>query len=168
MKQPKIDKVTQEMLMEKVYYNPEAGTFHFIMPDGMPSKKQCGSIDDKGYVRIFIGGKTRKAHRMAWLYVHGDIPDDMQIDHINMCKSDNRIANLRLADGWLNMHNQKKRKINTTGVKNVQLEKATGRWYINVRGRGKRLSGRFDCLLDAVAEKFRFEKEVYGDFVNHG
>ena len=42
------------------------------------------------------------AHRMAWALTHGSWPVDT-IDHINMCRHDNRLANLRMVT---NEHNQ--------------------------------------------------------------
>lgn len=47
---------------------------------------------------IKIGGKRyqMRLHRAIWLFVHGFIPDGMDLDHINGDRTDNRIANLRL------------------------------------------------------------------------
>ena len=50
-----------------------------------------------GYVRL--GGNTRPyqyAHRLIWEVVHGPIPPQMQIDHRNGRKADNRLSNLDL------------------------------------------------------------------------
>ena len=47
---------------------------------------------------IVINGKRHqmRLHRAIWLFVHGAIPDGMDLDHINGDRTDNRIANLRL------------------------------------------------------------------------
>lgn len=39
---------------------------------------------------------TILAHRLIWEFVHGPIPQGMQINHINGVKTDNRIENLEL------------------------------------------------------------------------
>jgi hypothetical protein len=41
-----------------------------------------------------IDGKLYKAARLAWLYIHGESPEN-QIDHINRVRDDNRLANLK-------------------------------------------------------------------------
>lgn len=47
-----------------------------------------------------------RAHRAVWLSVHGAIPSDLTIDHINRDRSDNRICNLRLATELEQKHNR--------------------------------------------------------------
>ncbi len=63
-----------------------------------------------GYVRIPITRNTRKffirAHRVIWIAVHGHIPEELTIDHINRIKNDNRIVNLRLATPYENSLNK--------------------------------------------------------------
>jgi len=56
-----------------------------------------------GYLRVTVGNSRRgeqitvMAHRLVWQLFFGDIPDDIQINHRNGIKSDNRPANLELA-----------------------------------------------------------------------
>ena len=48
------------------------------------------------YKQIQINGKKDYEHRIIWREHHGEIPDGMQIDHINENGLDNRIENLQL------------------------------------------------------------------------
>lgn len=54
----------------------------------------AGSLNTTGYRRIRIDGVRYPAHRLVWLYHHGNHPED-QLDHINRNRDDNRIINLR-------------------------------------------------------------------------
>ena len=68
-----------------------------------------------GYCSIYIGGNcvgvekgSYLYHRVLWVLYHGeDIPEGMQIDHINGIRSDNRIENLRVVSKRENDQNKK-------------------------------------------------------------
>ena len=53
--------------------------------------------DKDGYVITNrINGKQWREHRYIWTQVNGEIPEGMEIDHINGKKDDNRIENLQM------------------------------------------------------------------------
>jgi hypothetical protein len=87
--------ITQEELKEQLDYNPETGIFTWKkLPEKRPNNGIAGSLDNRGYTYIRINKKLYLAHRLAWLYVYGEWPQN-NIDHINGIKYDNRIENLR-------------------------------------------------------------------------
>lgn len=55
----------------------------------------------RGYIQAANGraGTFYMAHRLVWESVNGPIPNDLQINHINGIKTDNRISNLELVTG---------------------------------------------------------------------
>lgn len=54
-------------------------------------------VDSSGYRQVYLpGGKTQQAHRFVWEAAHGPIPPDMEINHLNGDKADNRLSNLEL------------------------------------------------------------------------
>ena len=88
--------LTQSELKELLNYNPQTGIF----TRKTHLNKHCkindiaGHKTKHGYVTINIKSKIYYAHRLAWLYVHGEMPKNV-IDHINRIKHDNSAKNLR-------------------------------------------------------------------------
>lgn len=58
-----------------------------------------------GYRRIGIGTKTYSVHLLVWRAFVGEIPEKMQIDHIDGNHSNNNLDNLRLVSQRENMLN---------------------------------------------------------------
>lgn len=85
-----------------------------------------------GYIQISIKGKKYSSHRLAYLYVHGFIPN-CEIDHINGIRDDNRICNLRAATKSQNQGNQRKpRKDNTSGYLGVSENRLNGKFKAQI------------------------------------
>lgn len=96
-------------LFNALKYNPENGHFTWA---SKPSRRVrvgaiAGGVDLHGYRIIRLAGKPHKAHRLAWVFIHGDWPAG-DIDHINGDRDDNRIENLRETTRTENIQNQKK------------------------------------------------------------
>ena len=65
------------------------------------SNRWIGNKNPKGYWYVTLyddNGKphTFRLHRLIWEVVHGEIPENMQINHISEDKNDNSIFNLNL------------------------------------------------------------------------
>jgi hypothetical protein len=87
----------------------------------------AGCVNNKGYIHIQISGVKYLAHRLAWLYTFGGLPDPA-LDHINGDKQDNRICNLRLATNAENCRNRGANRNNKTGFKGVCKVKGLNKW----------------------------------------
>ncbi len=132
-------------IREFLRYEPETGDFFWKKSTGRRSvvgQKTSQCINARGYRLIRLHDKSNTAHRLAWLYVHGIWPN--QIDHINGIRTDNRIANLRDVDRKTNSHNQRAaHKNNGSGFLGV-FAKASGSYQTSIRVDGKRIYlGRF-------------------------
>ena len=129
-------------LRELLDYNPETGVFIWkVKPNKKDPIGMVAGCPTRGYVRIKVLGSSNGAHRLAWLYVHGNWPKDL-IDHINGNGLDNRICNLREATNKQNSHNVKGPQINgTSGYLGVWFDKDSNKWAarIQVDGKKKRL-----------------------------
>lgn len=112
--------ITQEELKRALAYDPESGEFTWLIAKNRSVKlgDRAGCVDKlRGYRRLGFNGKLWLEHRLAFLYMTGSIPKE--IDHINMDSSDNRWSNLREAVGSGNQQNKANRIDNTSGVKGV-------------------------------------------------
>ena len=98
---------SQEYLRERFNYNEEAGvlTWRTHLRAARYVGKEAGSRNGK-YLRIRLDGKGYLFHRIVWIYMNGEIPEGMNIDHIDNDPLNNRIDNLRLATHHENMWNR--------------------------------------------------------------
>ena len=158
--------IAQEELKHFLEYDPATGVFTRIRA-GSPrhaSKigKPCGTINKVlGYVEINVGGRNHYGHRLAWIYVHGCIPEGARIDHEDWNRANNRLTNLRCATHAQNLQNCKTRTDNTSGVKGVWWDAARQQWAAGV---GKRKLGRFGTLLDAACARKSAALLRHGEF----
>lgn len=67
--------------------------------------KKAGTRHNAGYWSINICNSIFLSHRIIWEMHHGPIPKGLEIDHIDMDRSNSRIENLRLATKMQNGHN---------------------------------------------------------------
>ena len=61
-----------------------------------------------GYRRVRVSGNKLDivfVHRLVWETFNGEIPEGMEIDHINTIKTDNRLENLRCVTHKENCNN---------------------------------------------------------------
>ena len=158
-------KITREMLMELLTYNPETGEFFWKQSRGTKSAgAPAGHKDRHGYIRIGISETLHAAHRLAWLIYHGDMPSEgMDIDHANLNKSDNRIANLRLATRSHNRANTPVRTDNRSGFKGVRF--VHNKWQARICVNGANLYlGSFSSIEEAKSAYAKQAKAVFGEF----
>lgn len=147
-------------------YDAETGAFTWRArrSNRVPAGSSAGSVDAGGYIIIPINGQNYKAHRLAWLYVNGEWPDG-QLDHINGAKTDNRIANLRIATPAENAANRSRRSNGRSGLKGVSWCNRNGRWLASIRHHGRnRHLGYFDDPNEAHAAYADAARETFGEF----
>lgn len=115
-------RVTADRLRSVLDYNPDTGVF--IWKVGLspvaPAGSVAGTISKRGRRHIAIDGIVFSAHRLAWVYVHGEWPVK-QVDHRNLDRLDNRIDNLRLATNQQNAANRRALRNNRLGIKGVGI-----------------------------------------------
>ena len=80
------------------------------------------------YYTVMYDNTKYKVHRVIWEMHNGKIPDGMVIDHIDNNQLNNKISNLRCVSQRQNMHNQVKRKSNSSGTTGVSFNKIKNAW----------------------------------------
>ena len=137
--------LTQAQLQAELHYDPLTGIFT-RRKEGPKLKigDRTGWVNAVGYWQITIAGKTIAAHRLAWLYMTGNWPQE-DTDHVNQIKTDNSWSNLRAASRSANM-------FNTPYYSGKGVRQRGAKWeaVITPGGVPKRL-GMFKTLAEANA-----------------
>lgn len=159
--------ITQAQLKELLSYDPETGVFTWnVSKNAIKIGGIAGGLNSKGYWQIKINLKTYRAHRLSWLYMTGNWPED-QIDHINRNRSDNRFVNLREATQSQNQGNSKKYKDVSSVYRGACWHKRDKKWRVQIMVNGKKKwIGYFDQEEAAAAAYDWHATKVFGEFAN--
>lgn len=108
-------------IMEWLHYSPETGDFTWMKePSIIDGRNKFKTAGTNRRTAIYIGLPNFglvAAHRLAWIYVHGSIPDGMEIDHKDCDPTNNRLDNLRLATSSQQKQNKRVQSNNRAGLK---------------------------------------------------
>ena len=159
----------QSELKKLLHYDPKTGIFTWVHPKSYKVKhgQKAGSIDSYGYIIIKISSKRLKSHRLAWLYMTGELPKQ-QIDHKNHNRTDNRWCNLRDIPQAEQQKNMSLRKTNTSGINGVFSINASSKWTAQIGVNNTMIHlGTFESKEEAA--KARRQADIkYGFHKNHG
>lgn len=145
---------TQSELHALLAYDPETGVFTWQNSRGNQVARAgavAGHTNAKGRRMIEIHGRAYTAARLAWFYATGDWPD-LQVDHKDADRMNDRWLNLRLATNRVNKQNARQaRADSSTGVMGVSRQGARFRAKIKTPD-GRRLHlGMFASSEEASA-----------------
>ena len=156
--------LTQQELRKLMHYDPLKGEFTWrVSRGGVKAGSVVGHRVSKGYLRCRVGRKNLLLHRLAFLYMEGEVPE--QVDHKNLDKSDNSWDNLRACNNSQNMSNRGLSKANTSGYKGVSYHKRMGKWMSSVGHLGNTVFlGYFDDIELAALVSSEARKTLQGDF----
>jgi hypothetical protein len=171
MDKTKTTKLTQDYLKECLTYDPETGIFtwnerpvHHFKSQGFCdhwnkrfANKDITGVSDQGYIRMEINNRPYKAHRFAFLYMEGYLPEH-GVDHIDRNRLNNKWINLREVGKKCNGQNCNLSKANKSGVTGVRWDKRLNRWIsqIGINYERKNL-GYFKDLDEAVWARYNEE-----------
>ena len=157
-------KLTQERLKKLLHYDSRTGIFTWKVSRGGVKIGDVAGSNSEGYIQIGIYKRIEKAHRLAWLYMEGYWPKNIEIDHRDRNPSNNKFQNLRLSSRQCNIRNSKISTRNISGVVGVNKD-PRDKWRAQIKITEKKVFlGRFVDFIDAV--RARWAAEVKYNFPN--
>ena len=143
--------ITHAELLEHVHYDPKTGVMTWRKPG--PRRRvgeEIGWRNWKGYREVQLLGECWYINRLAVFYMTGKRPDpDVQVDHKNLIRDDNRWNNLRPTT-------QSQNQLNTEryGEQRGIQYRGNDRWRIRLNIEGKRVNRQIiGTYEDALRER---------------
>lgn len=162
--------LTQEALKQQFSYDPLTGVFTHLHNTTRRKKGDTAGWLINGYVRMCVNKKSYMAHRLAMLYMTGQMPDPkVDIDHKDGIRDNNKFSNLRLASRSQNNRNRKKHANNTSGYTGVDVVngKYRARIRVGTNPDRKRLHlGHFNTAVEASIAYNKAALIYHGEFYN--
>ena len=125
----------------------------------------------KGYIHVGMTINKMKYQKMIHVLVALAFIDNPEnkpfVDHIDNCKTNNNIANLRWATSVQNSQNKSMMSNNTSGVKGVVWDKHTKKWKAQIMIDGVCVYlGSFYNIEDAKQVRITKANQVFGVFTH--
>lgn len=154
--------LTQEYLKTRLHYDPQTGIFTWLK-EGFSRKEdatrlggtECSCVGKHGYVVIRIDGKLYLAHRLAYLYMTGEMPEF--VDHDNRIRTNNAWVNLKKATREMN--NRNVTASSNTGHVNITWVEKRKHYVVTIKWGTEKRNKTFRNLDDAIFWRDR-EKEI--------
>ncbi len=148
---------SQDKLHYLFYYNEKTGAFYARFK--APNRKigQRGTGKGSGYLMWSVDGVRFLEQRLIWMYVYGEDPGSLEVDHKDRDKSNNKIENLRLATRSQNQSNIR--------FRGVTWSKDTNKWQAQIQVNSKKIHlGLFTEEQDAINAYQEAKKRLHGEF----
>lgn len=129
--------ITQERLKELLSYDPLTGVFLWRVDRyRVKAGDRAGSVAPTTQYRIIrLDQRNYAEHRLAWFFIRGEWPE-VEIDHEDLDKQNNKWSNLRPATSSQNKANRRARGAYPKGV---SFHKASGLYSSRAGKDGKQI-----------------------------
>lgn len=161
-----INHITQSQLRELLTYSPWTGEFYWL--SGRRQGERAGSVSGGRsvgqYVVIKINRKNYYAHRLAFIWMGFDEPEE--VDHRNFNKTCNTWRNIRAATSRTNKYNMLIDAKNKHGLKGVHWDNRSQSWRACISlADGKQIKlGPFPSKEMAHEAYCKLAAEIHGEF----
>lgn len=160
-----MSELTHARVREVLDYDEETGVL--IWKKQLAHRAKAGTVAGSklgnGYREIRVDNVKYLAHRLIWFWMTGKWPNG-QVDHIDLNRSNNSWANLRIATHGQNVYNSGLRRNNTSGHKGVIRRKYA--WHARIMANRKlHLLGDFKTKEEAIKAYQDAAKRLHGEFV---
>lgn len=156
--------LTAQEVRELFEYNNLTGELKWkTTGKGRKLNKIAGSKDRHGYLQTRIHKKIYFNHRLIWLHVYGEWPQQV-IDHIDGNPLNNKIQNLRDVSRRTNQENQRKAASSnkTTKLLGSSLNKSTGKYVSTIQVNKKTIYlGLFKTPEEAHQKYLQAKRELH-------
>lgn len=160
--------LTQTRLKELMHYNPDTGVFTWRVDFRKAKAGEVVGSNHDGYLRVSIDQVRYYLHRLAFLYMTGEMPVNL-VDHEHRTRRDNRWEKLREANKQQNAGNSIIPSTNTSGFKGVSFCKFTNRWRASIRINGvEKNLGRYGTPEEAHEAYLAAAEIAFGAFAFGG
>jgi hypothetical protein len=162
----KITKELSDNIKRCIEYDPDTGILRHIGKSSKYSKAVlgavCGTVSNKGALKITFAGVDLLAHRVAWFLFYGEWPE-LFIDHKDRNPLNNRIDNLRIAT---RAHNSVNRKAcGLSKYLGVCFDKNTSKWQASI-GTPRKYLGQYDREEEAALAYNEAAISTYREYAN--
>jgi hypothetical protein len=153
--------LTREKLQQVLHYDKDSGEFTWLTTSNRKKAgERAGTAVPHGYRKIQVYNKIYYEHRLAWLYVYGEFPQDV-VDHIDGNGLNNKIANLRSVSRSDNMRNQirpqKNNKLKVLGVTQTK----SGKFRAQIFDEKVKVLGVFDTVEEASQAYIQAKRKLH-------
>lgn len=154
-----------DILNQKFTLDEENGCLVHKKKFGIREGTIAGSRNPAGYLRVNINKRIYLVHRVIYFMSTGKDPGEMEVDHIDGNKHNNRPCNLRLATRSQNRQNVEAYKSNSLGKKGVYFNVRRKAYLCSVQVNGKRVQfGPFDTSEEAYEVYKKESKSRFKQF----
>lgn len=157
--------ITLTRAREVLIYDDQTGEMRWRTDQGKRAAGQpVGSQSSSGHLQTWIDGNLYQVHRLAWLLHYGEWPV-LFLDHVDGDRANNKIANLRQANGSQNCANRAPARKMHGSLKGASYCKMSKRWKSSITKDGRaRYLGCFKTEREAHDAYCSAAKQLHGDF----
>lgn len=133
-----------------------------------------GELTQSGYLRVLLlctDGKRHRfqLHRVIWYYFNGEIPDELIVNHIDECKTNNALSNLNLLTPKQNLNwGSRNKRISKAHLKDAkpiaQIDKLTNK-IIKIYPSRLEASKELHLNISHINECCNGKRKSHGGFI---